>query len=85
MCPCYGPDIRVHSPPLLYKIDQDPTESSPLEYNSEEYEQVYSIMRESYHSFNEDLDKSKMPSQYSSMLNILPMPWLQPVLSKSLH
>ena len=83
MCPCYGPDIRVHSPPLLYKIDLDPTESYPLNYDSDEYKVVYNIMRDSYLHFKEDLDKSKMPSQYSSMLKILPIPWLQPVFTKS--
>lgn len=83
MCPCYGPDIRVHLPPLLYKIDLDPTESYPLNYDSDEYKVVYNIMRDGYLHFKEDLDKSKMPSQYSSMLKILPIPWLQPVFTKS--
>ena len=81
MCPCYGPGVRVHRPPLLYHIDTDPTESSELDPASEVYQQVVAVMRREYRQFTEDLYTSKMPSQFRTMRNVLPMPWLQPCLS----
>ena len=81
LCPCYGPGVRVHRPPLLYHIDTDPTESSELDPASEVYQRVVAVMRREYRQFTEDLNTSKMPSQFRTMRNVLPMPWLQPYLS----
>ena len=81
MCPCYGPTIRKHEKPLLYDINQDPTESEEIDPQSETYQVVSEVMRKELQTFVEEINRTKMPSQFSSYLNILPMPWLQPILS----
>ena len=81
LCPCYGPGVRVHSTPLLYNIKDDPTESNHIDPQSQLYGNISEIMKQEYWRFLEDLNTSKMSSQYENMLNILPMPWLQPFLN----
>ena len=78
-CPCYGPRVRVHTKPLLYKIEDDPTESDPIDTESEEYKRIVPLMRKEYLNFLATSD-TDMPSQFSQLLKMLPMPWLQPFL-----
>ena len=78
-CLCYGPGVRVHAKPLLYKIEDDPTESDPIDTESETYKRIVTLMRKEYLKFSEKSD-TDMPSQFSQLLKMLPMPWLQPLL-----
>ena len=80
MCPCYGPSVRKHDKPLLYDINEDPTESHEIDTKSETYITVSKLMTEELLVFLEDLNRTKMPSQFNSYLGIMPMPWLQPLL-----
>ena len=80
MCECYGPTIRFNQQPLLYDIVEDPTESEEIERSSPIYEEIANIMRKDFHQFYEEIEATKMPSQYGNMLRMMPMPWLQPYL-----
>ena len=80
ICPCYGPTIRKHDKPLLYDINQDPTESAEIDLQSETYKVVSEVLKNELHAFSEDIESTKMPSQFSSYFKILPVPWLQPIL-----
>jgi len=80
MCPCYGPTIRKHDTPLLYDINEDPTESQEIDPRSVTYKVVSKVMTKELLAFMEDLNETKMASQFSSYFKILPLPWLQPLL-----
>merc|ERR550517_971780 len=81
MCPCYGPTIRKHEKPLLYDINQDPTESNEIDPHSETYKAVSELIRKELQAFTEEISRTKMPSQFSSYWKIMPVPWWQPILS----
>ena len=80
LCPCYEPGIRKHDKPLLYDINQDPTESDEIDSQSETYKAVSEVMKKELHAFIEEIERTKMPSQFSSYSKIMPVPWLQPIL-----
>eukprot|EP00092_Neocalanus_flemingeri_P067897 GFUD01082924.1.p1 GENE.GFUD01082924.1~~GFUD01082924.1.p1 ORF type:complete len:100 (-),score=22.76 GFUD01082924.1:123-422(-) len=82
ICPCYGPMVRINEQPLLYDIVEDPTESNEIESSSQIYQEVSKIMIKDLREFREDIETTKMKSQFQEMLKILPMPWLQPYLEK---
>ena len=44
LCHCYGDDVDVQSPPLLYDITKDPSEKSPLDPNSSEYKGIMELI-----------------------------------------
>ena len=79
-CPCYGPGVRVHQKPLLYKIEDDPTESDPIDTESEDYSRIVALMRKEYLDFSAESSDNNMQSQFSQLLKMMPMPWLQPLL-----
>jgi len=81
ICPCYGPMIRQNQPPLLYDIVNDPTESSELDPTSSLYREISSLMLMDLHQFQQDIEANKMPSQYTTLAQVMPMPWLQPYLN----
>jgi len=81
ICPCYGPNIRTHEFPLLYNIEEDPTESNPKDPSSELYKNITGRMRKPFFEFYSESASTNMPSQFKNMLNVLPMPWLQPYTS----
>ena len=80
ICPCYGPNIRKHLKPLLYNIVEDPTENHHIDTDSETYKEISEVMINDLNALKEELSRTKMPSQFQSYHNILPVPWLQPLL-----
>ena len=78
ICPCYGPAVKVHQPPLLYQVDQDPGEDHPLDMSSPIYKEVVDSMMADVSRFQA---QSMPPTQFQDMLRVLPSPWLQPFKS----
>ena len=73
LCPCYGPDVKVHQPPLLYQVDQDPGEDHPVDIGL--HKEVVDLMMADVASFRVH---PMPPTQLQDMFRVLPSPWLQP-------
>ena len=65
---------------MLYDINQDPTENNEIDIQSETYRVVSEVMTKELKAFVKEINKTKMPSQFSSYFKIMPVPWLQPFL-----
>ena len=75
ICPCYGPTVMVHQPPLLYRVDQDPGEDHPLDMKLPIHKEVVNLMMADVaHSQVQPMP----PTQFQDKLRVLPSPWLQP-------
>ena len=78
-CQCYGSDVTVHEPPLLFNLATDPGERRPCTKQSpcggENYDQVMSVIRTEAQRFANSLPEAE--SQYA-WYNFMPRPWLQP-------
>ena len=82
ICDCYGPRVRVNTQPLVYDIVEDPTESAELDTAGELYQNIVKIMMKDLYEFSNDMEATRMPSQYAEMWRVMPMPWLQPYIAK---
>jgi len=81
MCPCYGPLVRINEKPLLYDIVEDPTESNEVDGSSQLYWKMHHLMMTDLVQFRNEVEETKMPSQYSSFWRMMPYPQLQPFLN----
>ena len=74
ICPCYGSGVKVHQPPLLYKVNEDPGEDHPLDLSL--HKEVLDLMMADVTRFK----AQPMPStQFQEKMRVLPTPWLQPI------
>ena len=67
LCECVGKMTTKHEPPLIFNIEEDPGESSPLQLHSLEYVKV---RREA-----EELMKKKMGELRFAKNNLRALPW----------
>ncbi|XP_043427136.1 arylsulfatase D isoform X1 [Prionailurus bengalensis] len=76
VCPCSGDGVTQHSPPLLFDLSRDPSETRPLSPGSEpRYHAVLARVHEALEQHRRTL--SPVPPQFS-LGNIVWKPWLQP-------
>lgn len=76
VCPCSGDGVTQHSPPLLFDLSRDPSETRPLSPGSEpRYHAVLARVHEALEQHRGTL--SPVPPQFS-LGNIVWKPWLQP-------
>jgi len=78
-CSCYHRDVLKHSPPLLYNLDEDPSELSALDVASPKYQDMVQRMQYHLKVIQDDLGRTAMSSQFNSWA-LLPRPWLQPLV-----
>ncbi|GIY87915.1 arylsulfatase D [Caerostris extrusa] len=76
VCHCFGDFVVHHNPPLLYDLENDPSESNPIEVKSDPY---YSdIILRVNKARDEHYSKlENVPDQFS-FSNSVWKPWLQP-------
>jgi len=72
ICQCVGRRMRHHNPPLLYDIEIDPAENSPIDPSDEVYQRILPIITRA----RDEHMKSVVP--YPNQLETLPRPWLMP-------
>ncbi|KAM9577381.1 arylsulfatase D-like [Trichechus inunguis] len=76
VCPCSGADVTHHSPPLLFDLSRDPSETRPLTPDSQPlHGTVIARVGEAVEAHRQTL--SPVPLQFS-VGNIIWKPWLQP-------
>ncbi|XP_006903246.1 PREDICTED: arylsulfatase D [Elephantulus edwardii] len=76
VCPCSGPGVTVHSPPLLFDLSQDPSETHPLTPSSEPlHDEVLARVDKAVKAHLRTV--SPVPQQFSAG-HIMWKPWLQP-------
>jgi len=80
ICLCFD-NIVVHAEPKLYDMINDPTEMDPIDSSSQVYKDVTHTLLNKLKQFQKEIEETRMPGQFSSFWKIMPMPWLQPLLS----
>ncbi|KAM6149245.1 arylsulfatase D-like [Rhynchocyon petersi] len=76
VCPCSGPGVTRHSPPLLFDLSRDPSEAHPLTPDSEPlHGAVLASVGQAVDAHLRTV--SPVPPQFS-VSNIIWKPWLQP-------
>uniref|UniRef100_A0A4W3JQR5 Sulfatase N-terminal domain-containing protein n=2 Tax=Callorhinchus milii TaxID=7868 RepID=A0A4W3JQR5_CALMI len=81
VCFCFGSSVTWHNPPLLYDLESDPAESSPLAPDTDpRYHQALEGIQEAVERHQRTL--APVPCQLSP-LNMLWKPWLQPCCSSA--
>ncbi|XP_060038681.1 arylsulfatase D-like [Erinaceus europaeus] len=76
LCPCSGPGVAVHSPPLLFELTSDPSEARALGPGSEpRFQAVLARLARAVEAHRATVTPA--PAQFS-LINILWRPWLQP-------
>lgn len=83
VCLCHGDHVTHHSPPLLYDLSRDPSESRPLTPDteprfSEVMEEVDRAVQRHKETFGHGNTHSEGPSGQMTWDKILWRPWLQP-------
>merc|ERR1712215_296867 len=82
ICKCHGPTVVRHAKPLLYDIEMFPNETNPIKPESLEYQTVVGNLLIKVQEFQEEMERTKLPSQLSTYESVMPRPWLQPLLNK---
>uniref|UniRef100_S4RPN3 Steroid sulfatase n=1 Tax=Petromyzon marinus TaxID=7757 RepID=S4RPN3_PETMA len=75
ICHCHGSFVQTHDPPLVFEMQSDPSESSPLAVTSAAVQEVLAVVQRAVSSHQQSL--TPVPSQFS-LNNLLWKPWLQP-------
>ncbi|XP_078452012.1 steryl-sulfatase-like [Lampetra fluviatilis] len=75
ICHCQGNFVQTHDPPLVFEMQSDPSESSPLAVTSAAVQAVLAVVQRAVSSHQQSL--TPVPSQFS-LNNLLWKPWLQP-------
>jgi len=76
-CQCYK-NLCIYEKPKIFDIDKDPKEMDSIEENSRLYENLMDIINKEKERFQNEIDRTKMPSQFNDKLKVFPKPWLQP-------
>ncbi|CAL9689894.1 unnamed protein product [Knipowitschia caucasica] len=82
VCMCHGEYVTAQTPPLLYDLSRDPSESRPLSAQSEpRYHEALRRMEQAVHAHQDTLRAHVHPEGPSAQLSwghVLWRPWLQP-------
>ncbi|GFY43569.1 steryl-sulfatase [Trichonephila inaurata madagascariensis] len=76
VCHCFGNFVIHHDPPLLYDLENDPSEANPINISSNsKYYEITSIVEQARISHRSKIQE--VPDQFS-FSNSIWKPWLQP-------
>ncbi|GFT37532.1 arylsulfatase D [Nephila pilipes] len=76
VCHCFGDFVIHHNPPLLYDLENDPSEANPIDISSNsKYSKIISIVEKEK---DRHLSKIEEVTDQFSFSNSIWKPWLQP-------
>lgn len=78
VCMCHAEHAIEHSPPLIYNIQADPRESSPLDVNGEQHRLVLNAIEGDLRDHRASLPATSAIESQFSFANTVWKPWLQP-------
>jgi hypothetical protein len=78
-CPCYGPGVSEHTPPLLIDIEDDVREEKEVDEHGSLYRGLVNGMQKDLERFESDVEVTSLPSQLNSW-RVMPHIWMQPLL-----
>jgi len=76
-CKCYK-NLEEYDEPKIFDIDKELKERETIEKDTRLYEKLMDIITTEKAKFEDELERTKMPSQFSHKLSVFPHPWLQP-------
>ena len=75
ICPCQGERVQVHQPPLVFDLERDPGETTPLDTSLAHVREA--LTRAEWHLSAQASHLARHPPG-ANQFDHVPRPWLQP-------